>query len=178
VAGVHRADRRHRRPHLERREVRDDELRAVEEIERDAVALLHVELGERAGEAVRGLPQLAIADLPTVEDDRRLFGRPVGRFVEHLRDRLERRVDGLRHPWLVMLEPGPGEVLGAGVHRLLPAPILEGTRGMLAVDPPWDSPRSGTAASGERSTPHCATTLVGSSSKIAATPFTKRTHSR
>jgi hypothetical protein len=124
VAGVHRADRCHDRPRFERSEVRDDELRAVEEIERHPVALLHAQLGERASEAVGGLAELAVGDLPAVEDDRRPRRRALGRLVERLRDRLQRGVNGLRHPGLVELKPGLAEILGSGVHGLLPPAIL------------------------------------------------------
>ncbi len=110
MAGVNGADRRHRRAALERREVGDDELRAVEEIQRHAVALFHPEGRERIRQPVGGFAQLPIRDHAAVEGDCGALRRALGRRVEGLVHGLGRDLDASRHTGGVMGEPGPRQV--------------------------------------------------------------------
>ncbi len=110
VAGVDRADRRDGGAALQRREIGDDELRAVEQIKRHPVALLHAEVRQCVRQAVGGLAQLAVADRAAVEHHRGVAGRLVRGFVERLRHRLQRHLDGGRHALAVVREPGPRQV--------------------------------------------------------------------
>ena len=110
VAGVDRADRRHGRAAFQRREVGDDELRAVEQVQGDALAFLHSQRGQGSGKAVGGVAQLPKADRAAVEHDRRPVGGALGRLVEGLGERLGWNLDRRRHALLVMGEPGPCEI--------------------------------------------------------------------
>ena len=116
VAGVDRADRRDRGAALQRREIGDDELRAVDEVQRDAVALFHAEPGERAGEAVGRLAQLPVGDRAAIEHHCGAPGGALGRLVEHPADGLEGHLDRGRHALLVVLEPGTGQIALACAH--------------------------------------------------------------
>jgi hypothetical protein len=116
VAGVDRADRRDRGAALQRREIGDDELRAVDEVQRDAVAFFHAELGERAGEAVGRLAQLPVGDRAAIEHHRSALRGALGRLVEHPRDGLQGHLGRGRHALLVVLEPGTGQIALACAH--------------------------------------------------------------
>ena len=110
VTGVDGADRRHHRAALQRGEVGDDELRAVEEVERDALALLQPQARERASQPVGRVAQLAVGDVAPVEHHGHAVGGACRGLVECLRHRFERHLDVGRHAGLVVREPGTRQV--------------------------------------------------------------------
>src|SRR5438034_152478 len=110
VARIERADAGDGGAALEGGEVRDHELRAVDEIDGDPVALSDTELRQSAGEPVDGIAELAIGDAAAVENQR-IASRPPGcRLVEELEHRARLELDGRRYSGLVELHPRPREV--------------------------------------------------------------------
>ena len=69
---VHRVDRHHDRVGAQDREMRDHQLRAVLHVEHHAVAALHAQRMQRAGQALGLAGQLAVAGLAAEEDQRGL----------------------------------------------------------------------------------------------------------
>ena len=119
VAGIDRTDRGDGAAEFEHRKICDDELRTVQQIEADAVALFQAEPGERAGEAVGQFAQFAEADLAPVEHQRGLRAVLGGCFVEGLRHRFQRHLGIGGYAGLVEFQPRPGQVNRLGIHGLL-----------------------------------------------------------
>src|SRR5258708_21028845 len=84
VTRIDGTDRRHHRAAFQRGEVADDELRAVEQIERDALALFEPQARERAGETVGGIAQFPISDGAAIKRHRGALGGARGGLVEGL----------------------------------------------------------------------------------------------
>ena len=83
-------------------EERDHELRAVGEIDRDAVTLLYAERAKARGESLRVPEQLRVRLLRVVEDRRRRIGVALRRVVEERVERDPRVVDRRRHVLVVV----------------------------------------------------------------------------
>src|SRR5258708_30490065 len=110
VTRIDGTDRRHHRAAFQRGEVTDDELRAVEQIERDALALFEPQARERAGETVGGIAQFPISDGAAIKRHRGALGCARGGLVEGLGYGFEGHLDVRQDARVVVRKPRPRQI--------------------------------------------------------------------
>ena len=104
--GVDRILRRHDRTQLPRRQLRDDELWAIGQQQRDAIAFLDPFAGERVGQRVASAVELPPAERTTLEQHGRLLAALVGVLCNEVDERFVGiRADRTRDSRIVVIEP-------------------------------------------------------------------------
>jgi hypothetical protein len=105
LARVNRADGRYLGAQFEGGEIGDHVLRAIQQIERHGIALLHTLVSKACGKPMDQFLETAIGDFFPIKDQCRLAGVLVRQPVDQFRHREVRDLRGFRHAVRIMLQP-------------------------------------------------------------------------